>query len=789
MLIGRPTSTRHVLRYACLAVVGLGCARTPVSPSPSSETTLELEVRQVVLPVLAGALDDPDPDVRRATVWALHRAGPEGFALLSEADWEATHPLTYRARHARTPREVEAELLSLLRQDDDREATLVAEQAFEAIGPPCAAALTELLADGGAPTAARQRAALTIAKLGPQADIALPVILDILADPHEDPTVHHAALRCTRPFGAAVVPVVVRWLEHEDPTVRWNAVQVLGHVGPAVRPALPALLAALNEGRIQPSAFMHCVEGASPADSEVIQVLIAFLDTPDTASAAAWVLAQIGDESGRTIQALSARLGDDRPAPDYSIGYWAARALLDIGPRGQAVLQATLEDGTPPARAAVVRALRTSSRLPSPAREARAAILQDRVDAERRGERRRPIPELDATHLRGPEGEAAVRALAERARAPWSQDSERLTELGPAAYAALPMWRAALRDPRPALRHQAIACLTSLGPAAAPALPEVLALLAERRDNPPEQCFYLIAAMGPAAREAIPTLMRFLTDEDLPPDKVDGIRWATADALGGIGADALPVVAPLLCDSRRDMRLYAVAILADIGVASRPYEADVLGLTYDPDPEVSRGAVRALVGMRAEAPESLGRVFEAIQQPGGVQRLTMTLAYSDDESGIPYLLHGLDSEIPCAQAYAAAVLGNLIHHRRVERDSHRDTVPPSLLSPSDIKVLVPRLVAIACGNDAAAALTALSVLGTLETEVASDTIEILRTARRDVRVQAAQLLSRTVTDRWDEALPALAEAATDPAAEVRRAAIYSLPRAAERALAIEQHGT
>jgi HEAT repeat protein len=181
----------------------------------------------------------------------------------------------------------------------------------------------------------RASAAWALVQFGPALDREVPEIIAMLE--RAEPTARKAyddALQAAWPT-PAVVPDLIGFLKNRDPVVRFHAAQLLGRIGPESRPAIPALVAMLQE----------------PVGSSY----------QDPARAAARALGQMGPIR-EAIEALTARISRERI--DENVAAWSrarhggeprAVALHDAAHESSRIMSAmdALGDIGPPAAQAV----------------------------------------------------------------------------------------------------------------------------------------------------------------------------------------------------------------------------------------------------------------------------------------------------------------------------------------------------------------------------------------------------------------------------------------------------
>jgi HEAT repeat protein len=140
---------------------------------------------------------------------------------------------------------------------------------------------------------------------------------------------------------------------------------------------------------------------------------------------------------------------------------------------------------------------------------------------------------------------------------------------------------ALLGDKEADVRDAARAALPSLGEAAVPVLLRALAK-AELRN----QAIETLGEIGAGAKSAIPELKKYLLDATTAPH--------AANALAGIGAEAIPELTAAAANPNINIRTLAVGALHKIGVPAVPAIVDLLGAK---DVDVRRQAAAILGGI------------------------------------------------------------------------------------------------------------------------------------------------------------------------------------------------
>jgi endoglucanase len=174
----------------------------------------------------------------------------------------------------------------------------------------------------------RKNAAISLADRGPEAEPAMPALVEALSD--EEWQVREPAAKALASIGPAsqpAVPMLIKALSDEEWLIRESAAQALTAIGPSSQPAIPALIEALSDEE------WHVRESAAQA------------------------LGAIGTASQPAIPALTKALSDE----EWQVREPAMLALAAIAPDDPdvlAALQASLNDPEDHVRRAAAKALK-----------------------------------------------------------------------------------------------------------------------------------------------------------------------------------------------------------------------------------------------------------------------------------------------------------------------------------------------------------------------------------------------------------------------------------------------
>jgi HEAT repeat protein len=429
--------------------------------------------------------------------------------------------------------------------------------------------------------------------------------------------------------GPEAVPVLIAGLADRDPLVRAEAAGDLGQLGAPSRPALPALRTALRDA--DPFVRVYAAEAVAridPDDRGAVALLGEALRERDAAvgNAAAGALAGLGPRALTTAPALRAALRQG-PAPEVRSA--AAVALGEVvpeaAPRGEeteeavaALARALREDGSADVSYWAARALLRVGPAARGALPALVAALRDR---------RRPAARDVAVDVLFRLGPDAVPVLGEALLDPECgsrrQVAQYLGDMGPAARPAVPALLRTLQADDVWLRFEAASALPRIDPdvGAAAAVPVLAGLLDPRLEvSFRSKVVAVLGRLGPRARGAVPQLTLALEDERC------SIRDAAAEALGNIGPDAVaavPALAVLLRDEDSGVCLDAARALWRI---NRGREAVAfLVCACEEKPERRWQAIEALGEIGPEGGRAVPVLRRALQDPDEPQRVAIAL--------------------------------------------------------------------------------------------------------------------------------------------------------------------
>jgi HEAT repeat protein len=506
----------------------------------------------------------------------------------------------------------------------------------------------------------RVAAVEAIAKLDP--DVAVPVLVNVLAMPDEELRLH-AALALGA-IGKAAVPQLTKALGHEHETVRFYAVWALGLVGPAAKDATPAVIKALRDEDEEvryKAAF--ALARIAPDSTDAIAALIGALQDPDpdVAVEAGDALAKVGV---RAVPALRKALGDRKlqvlaadalakmaAGEDPDAAKAAAAAVPDII---HALEGATLgEAGTLPAMVMVIGpkalpALREAAKDNDPQYRARVALAAGLIgqSAEGQGDAAGALGAVELLVRLLGDGDPIVRQAACRNLVPMSLHLD----------VSQPALEKAYLDEAYGVAHHAFAALVSKAPDSTDRLARRMA-----KAKGDEQL--RLACLIPANHEA-------LLEKNVKHASA-AIRLRIACALAGqapnsaAGPRLVKQIMPILTEALKSpvliVRRDAVEALQKLAPSNGAAVPALLIALQDKDAQVRSGAAAALIGAQ-------GREFKAVaaalvpllDDTDAMVQMTAINAMRDcGAAGVPHLTGLLKHREPLVRMQAVQALAEL----------------------------------------------------------------------------------------------------------------------------------
>ncbi|MBI2480267.1 MAG: HEAT repeat domain-containing protein [Planctomycetia bacterium] len=195
-----------------------------------------------------------DEFLKTISAWALARTNPTNKELVAEAVGLIVNAFSSQDVHVRqaaaramvefdVDREVVAPLLVKALEDKDPTVVANAIAALASLGPKALAHIDDALANKDL----RHYAVRLVARLGREAEVAVPALIDVLAKQTDSPEdmeftrEANFALSAIGPGAKDAIPSLVKALASSDEGVAASAAYALGKIGADARAAVPAL--------------------------------------------------------------------------------------------------------------------------------------------------------------------------------------------------------------------------------------------------------------------------------------------------------------------------------------------------------------------------------------------------------------------------------------------------------------------------------------------------------------------------------------------------------------------
>ena len=583
---------------------------------------------QAAIPVLTVALKDDSAEVRQYAIETLSKIGAPAIAPLTEALKDPSNGIRRVAAEALgkvtgirgrsetgiVSPEIKAAIPALVAalKDVDFHVSEKAGEALANVGLPAMPALLAAFKD--AELKARAPILTVIARIGPQAKEAIPALVEALKEDNSNYNLTRTialAGDALVQVGPSAAPALIAAMKDLKGTGRIAIVNTLARITPPVKEAIPVFVKMFVEERGSDSYALQAASKAlveySQTAKEVAPAVAELLADPTTGvrSSAALLLSQMGAKAKDAVPALVTATKDEEPYVRRN----ALRALQKIGPaaaEGAPALIEQLKDPEnneaelvvaalaafgPPAMPALTASLRLES--PNVRRQA-AKILGSLFRAHEPGSGPLDI----ATASPGLRNVFAdlKRLLKEEGWTAREGAALALGHVGAGAKECTPELSAMLKDARPEVKLAAAWALGHIDPSAKETLvPVLMAALKDERAEIRAQAADGLAQMGPAAKDAIPALLEAIKVGD--PES----EAAMGQALGKIGAPALPAVTEALKSPRADLRRCAVWALRSHTSPAGENVPLLAGALKDNDESVRRVAAGAFRSLGASA--------------------------------------------------------------------------------------------------------------------------------------------------------------------------------------------
>ncbi|MDD1651399.1 MAG: HEAT repeat domain-containing protein, partial [Methylococcaceae bacterium] len=523
------------------ATAMLAALRTSDTPINSYIAALGPHAKAAV-PILLGALNDPEVKIRGAVVMALSSFPSEAgtvVPVLSSALLRERHIqvragiVACLAQWGEAAKPAIPSLLQIVEKDENSQVRLLARRALQQMAPDALAKLDTELKSRPAPAEPDVQAKAKTNYEGMPLDYWIEKFGESNI-PNEifGRSPRSGPLQAIRSFApSVVVPALTNALGSEKQHVRAGAAELLGTYGAEAGSAIPVLCRALGndswETRRRASDSLVII---SKALGVVPTALRTILDngTPDNRIYAARTLAQLEPTNEVVPRAIAEALrqlrANDRGWASPDLYDEAARALVNLGPRAKVavpelllslpvfmnfmdfqqvtnatriIAQTGVDSNMVPVLLGVLRSLPSQGAFTDPKTAAIEGLvirdigppaipilideLKKNSPTNRMGYypgQRRPEMNLLVGF-----GATAVPAMTELLQQPeerFSRDAlSVIQQIGPAAKEAVPALGALLKSGSPSLQRRALAALAAIGPASQAAIPAITPLLSD----------------------------------------------------------------------------------------------------------------------------------------------------------------------------------------------------------------------------------------------------------------------------------------------------------------------
>ena len=581
------------------------------------------------------------------------------------------------------------------------------------------------------------------------------------------------------PAAKPALPALIRAIEDSDKQVWANALAAIAAIGPDAAEAIPQLVDSFDSRkasdyrqRDKSQKLMRAAHALARIGDAARPALIAALKGDDTGLriGAAKALGGMAANARDAIPALIENLGHN----DEDLRSEVVETLGLIGADAVAPLTKSLSWPDPKLRSGSARALAALGADATPAGPELLARLAVEKDRDVRTALLGALPRIGlpqekviaplVQEFRGNDGQLRSAALSS------------LLLIRPAEKTVVPAIAALLNDSQSAVVERAALALGRFGTAAKSALPALAA--GASRDSTQRAAFS--SALTEIGGPAVPEILHQV--ETTPAASLNREHWAIR-LLSGIGAAGLPELEKALASSVASVRVAALGTLNELGEQAREARPAVLKLTTDADPFVRATALSALVSMATDTGGTLKKIEAALRDPAPIVRLSAVTsagalgpAARALATPLSPLLDDKDAAIRTAALYAAGAIGS-------NDPSLGKRLAASLDDPATRSAALGSLAKT--GVDAAMARKLvdlfpkskkpdqLAILAALGTSAAPESAGVLATALKDSDPEIRSVALRAhakVRASSKDSLPALIDALHDPQVSVRRTA-------------------
>ncbi len=478
-------------------------------------------------------------------------------------------------------------------------------------------------------------------------------------------------------------------LKDSEALVREEAVLVLIDFGPAAKNAVPALTPLLKDAsvplRVKAATALVRIDPRQAKNAVPVLCEALKIGTPAERVQTVQLLGQLGADAGDACPMLVEAMND----PDASLRSAARGALTRIGAAAVPPLKAALTHKDVWVRRS---AAETLGPMGSVAKDA-AAALKERLkddDALTRVAAAQALFAIDG------QADALVPVLGDALKD--KEPSVRragalvLFQMQPRPKEALPIFTAGLKDADPRIRIQSARAVWETNHKADEVMPVLVAVIKNPKEHALalDQTLSLVAQIGPPARVAIPPLVDWLKTAD---PALDGGN--VADALGAIGAAAVPPLAELLADKDTAPHVQR-RVLRALGAAGPEGAAELVRVLEKGNAALRPEAVRILGQMGPAGVGALPRLLEMAKSTEADQRFNAVYTFymlgPEARPAAPLLVAALKDTNAQAAGYAVQAFRTVQPDPKTTvpalRDALKEATPQQRNSIADAMVSV-----------------------------------------------------------------------------------------------------
>ncbi|MHC4200527.1 MAG: HEAT repeat domain-containing protein [Planctomycetota bacterium] len=539
------------------------------------------------------------------------------------------------------------------------------------------------------------------------------VLTGALKDPEREVRLA-AATALVRTVGdaAALVPMLVGWLQKGEIKERWYAAHLLALLGVEAGGAVEALQAALEDEQPVRAIAAYALYRQGRTADGLVPTIVDALGHEDAISrrVAAHLLGYMGDSAAGAGPILAKLACTDSSTP---VRRCAVASLPDVGADASIAVPALIQglrDDDWWVRKCSADSLRIYGRRAKVAAPALVSALMDENRHVRIGAAdalkeigpsaadvapsllARVVDETDslvksrvlhalavitphdeallallvdelkedswfATGVLGEIGAPAVPALAEAVPRSRSAISA-LGDIGPAAKAAVPALLDALPKKKDHELGEIVEALAKIGPAAKAAVPALLDVLPEKKDHELRSIIWALGKIGPSARQAVPVLTSLTRSKEWQTRHDAALALARMTGSG----EGIDLLVSGLSSNDADERSRAAYCLSACGPLAAPAVMPLARLLADEDDgvrESARAALGAIGPAAGGASPQLRRLLGEEDPVIRAEAAEALVRIGDARAGLQYLIGSLRDEDPVSRTWAAQCLEHL----------------------------------------------------------------------------------------------------------------------------------